>query len=164
MPFFCTPNVAAAHASFAADGTSAVIPYRNNDTITILSPTLDFSNVIGNVDVSYPLFGYIEDGWDFMTFDYFDQVVWVTDATYTGAASVLVTTTLTNTTMSGSLSLQKTILKSTCSCTVGALKMQPFSMETYQLEMRKSSLGDLVLMSRELKTIMSITITMTPRR
>jgi len=86
------------YASFAADGTSAIIPYRNNDTITIMSPILDFSNVIGNVDVSYPLSGYIEDGYDFMTFDYFDQGVWVTDATYTGASPGLVTTRLTNTT------------------------------------------------------------------
>jgi hypothetical protein len=73
-------------------------PYVNNDTITIMSPILDFSNVIGNVDVSYPLSGYIENGWDFMTFDYFDQGVWVTDVTYTGGFSGVVTTRVPNTT------------------------------------------------------------------
>jgi len=73
-------------------------PYINNDTITIMSPILDFSNVIGNVDVSYPLSGYIENGWDFMTFDYFDQGAWVNDATYTAGFSGVVDTRVPNTT------------------------------------------------------------------
>ena len=73
-------------------------PYVNNDTITIMSPILDLSSVIGNVDVAYPLSGNIENGWDFMTFDYFDQGVWVTDATYTGAYSGVVNTRVPNTT------------------------------------------------------------------
>jgi hypothetical protein len=81
------------YASFNLGST----PYPNNDTITIMSPILDFSNVIGNVDVEFIISGYIENGYDFMTFDYFDQGVWVTDATFTGVGPGIVTTRMANT-------------------------------------------------------------------
>jgi hypothetical protein len=60
-------------------------PYPNNSNITITSPTYNFTSTCSsNLTVSFPIVGRIENGFDFVYFQYFDGGVWVTQSTFTG--------------------------------------------------------------------------------
>lgn len=59
-------------------------PYPNSSFITITSPIIDVSDCNSGLTVSFPLSGRIENGWDFMRFQYFNAGVWNTLGTYTG--------------------------------------------------------------------------------
>jgi len=47
-------------------------PYNNSTVHTLISPTYDFSNCIGDITISFPIEGIIENGYDFLLFEYFD--------------------------------------------------------------------------------------------
>jgi len=73
-------------------------PYPNGSTVTITSPVYDLTDCIGLMTVSFPLFGVIENGYDFMYFEYFDGGVWNTTQTFTGFQNATFTyTTIPNT-------------------------------------------------------------------
>ena len=57
-------------------------PYPNSDTTTMTSPTY-YSN--GNIDINFTIEGIIEDGYDFMYFQYNMGNGWVTLESYTGS-------------------------------------------------------------------------------
>ena len=60
-------------------------PYSNNANITITSPVYDFTTTCGsNLTVSFPISGIIENGFDFLRFQYFNAGAWVTQASFTG--------------------------------------------------------------------------------
>lgn len=59
-------------------------PYPNGSTITMTSPIYSFTNCLSNLTVTFPINGRIENGFDFMTFQYFNAGVWTTLATHTG--------------------------------------------------------------------------------
>ena len=59
--------------------------YPNNSTITITSPTVPASLTCGmDLDIQFALEGEIENGYDFMFFEYYNGATWVTVDTYTG--------------------------------------------------------------------------------
>jgi hypothetical protein len=45
-------------------------PYPNSSIITMTSPVTSYTNCLSNLLVSFPLNGRIENGWDFMYFEY----------------------------------------------------------------------------------------------
>lgn len=60
-------------------------PYPNNANITITSPTYNFTSTCGsNLTVSFPITGRIENGFDFVYFQYFSGGSWITQSTFTG--------------------------------------------------------------------------------
>lgn len=59
-------------------------PYPNSSTVTITSPVYNFSNCSSNLTVSFPLSGRIENGFDFLRFQYWNGVSWVTQQSFTG--------------------------------------------------------------------------------
>ena len=59
-------------------------PYPNGSTITMTSPVYSFTNCLSNLTVTFPINGRIENGFDFMSFQYFNAGAWVTVATHTG--------------------------------------------------------------------------------
>lgn len=59
-------------------------PYPNSSTITMTSPVYSFTNCLANLTVTFPINGRIENGFDFMSFQYFNAGAWVTVATHTG--------------------------------------------------------------------------------
>ncbi len=59
-------------------------PYPNGSTITMTSPVYSFTNCLANLTVTFPINGVIENGYDFMSFQYFNAGAWVTVATHTG--------------------------------------------------------------------------------
>lgn len=59
-------------------------PYPNSSTITMTSPVYSFTNCLLNLTVTFPINGIIENGYDFMSFQYFNAGAWVTVATHTG--------------------------------------------------------------------------------
>tara|TARA_R110000803_G_scaffold158721_1_gene222948 strand:+ start:259 stop:1167 length:909 start_codon:yes stop_codon:yes gene_type:complete len=72
-------------------------PYFNNTTHTILSPVYDLTDIVGNVTISFPFSGIIENGWDYFHFDYLNGSVWVTEATYTGSQNLTHISVIPNT-------------------------------------------------------------------
>lgn len=73
-------------------------PYLNSSTITATSPVHDLSTISGNATINFPISGIIEDGWDYMYFDYFNGGVWVNDTVLTGLqVTTIVRTTIPNT-------------------------------------------------------------------
>ena len=63
-------------------GTTA---YPNSSVITITSPIYDLSACLGTMIVSFPLFGIIENTWDYMYFQYrIGAGAWVTVQFFTG--------------------------------------------------------------------------------
>ncbi len=59
-------------------------PYPNGSTITMTSPVYSFTNCLANLTVTFPINGRIENGFDFMSFQYFNAGAWVNVATHTG--------------------------------------------------------------------------------
>lgn len=59
-------------------------PYPNGSTITMTSPAYSFTNCLANLTVTFPINGRIENGFDFMSFQYFNAGAWVNVATHTG--------------------------------------------------------------------------------
>jgi hypothetical protein len=57
-------------------------PYPNNSNITIISPIYSFANCGSSLTISFPITGRIENGFDFVYFQYYDGV-WNTQATFT---------------------------------------------------------------------------------
>ena len=45
-------------------------PYPNSSTITMTSPVYSFTNCVGVLSLSFPIIGRIENGYDFMYFEY----------------------------------------------------------------------------------------------
>lgn len=73
-------------------------PYPNGSTITMTSPVYSFTNCLSNLTVTFPINGRIENGYDFMTFQYFNAGTWTTLATHTGVRNnVLYTYVIPNT-------------------------------------------------------------------
>lgn len=73
-------------------------PYLNSSTITATSPVYDLSTIIGGATVNFPISGIVEDGWDYMYFDYFDGGVWVSDTLLTGVQiTTIIRTEIPNT-------------------------------------------------------------------
>jgi hypothetical protein len=64
-------------------GTTA---YLNNANITITSPVYNLSTCAGLMNVSFPLFGQIENGYDYLRFQYrIGAGAWITIQSFTGA-------------------------------------------------------------------------------
>jgi hypothetical protein len=64
-------------------------PYPHNSTITITSPTYNFTSLCStSLKVSFPLKGLIEPSADYMYFQYWNGTSWVTQATFTGVISL----------------------------------------------------------------------------
>jgi len=60
-------------------------PYPNGANITITSPTMNLTNCLGVLTVSFPLTGIIENGWDFLRFQYqIGAGPWITVQSFTG--------------------------------------------------------------------------------
>lgn len=61
-------------------------PYPNSSTVTITSPIANHSALCGGttLNVSFPIEGKIENGFDFVYFEYYNAGAWVLKATYTG--------------------------------------------------------------------------------
>jgi len=60
-------------------------PYPNNSTVTITSPLYNLSNCGVSVVVSFPISGVVENGFDFMYFEYtINGSTWITVQTFTG--------------------------------------------------------------------------------
>lgn len=74
-------------------------PYPNNATVTITSPVYDLSNCGGVLTISFPLSGIIENGWDFLYFQYrIGAGAWITIQSFTGNQGATFTyTTIPNT-------------------------------------------------------------------
>lgn len=74
-------------------------PYPNNATITITSPVYDFTTTCASdITVSFPISGRIENGFDFLYFEYFNAGAWVNLGGFTGPISGTYTnTTIPNT-------------------------------------------------------------------
>ena len=69
-------------------------PYPNNATVTITSPVYDFTvSCSSDITISFPISGVIENGFDFLYFEYFNAGAWVNLGFFTGS----VTGTYTNT-------------------------------------------------------------------
>lgn len=73
-------------------------PYPNNTTITITSPIYNFTtSCSSNLTITFPISGVIEDGFDFMTFQYFNSGSWITKATFTGIQGSTLSYSIPNT-------------------------------------------------------------------
>lgn len=72
-------------------------PYFNNATITITSPIYSFTNCTTNLTVSFPISGKIENGFDFLSFQYFNGT-WITQSTFTGPQTLTPSYLIPNTT------------------------------------------------------------------
>lgn len=60
-------------------------PYPNNSNITLTSPVYDFTTTCSsNLTVSFPISGVIENGFDFLRFEYFNAGAWVIQSSFTG--------------------------------------------------------------------------------
>lgn len=59
-------------------------PYENNSTVTITSPVYNLSNCNSGLTVTFPLSGIIENNADYMYFQYFNGLSWITLGTFTG--------------------------------------------------------------------------------
>jgi hypothetical protein len=69
-------------------------PYLNSSTITATSPVYDLTTISGNATISFPISGIIENGWDYMYFDYFDGGAWVSDTVLTGLQTTNIVRTI----------------------------------------------------------------------
>ena len=69
-------------------------PYLNSSTITATSPVYDLTTISGNATISFPISGIIENGWDYMYFDYFDRGAWVSDTVLTGLQTTNIVRTI----------------------------------------------------------------------
>lgn len=68
------------------------VPYPNSATVTITSPVYNLSTCLGLMQVSFPLFGRIENGYDFMYFQYrIGAGAWVTVQSFTGNQNTTLT-------------------------------------------------------------------------
>lgn len=73
-------------------------PYPNNANITITSPNYNFSTSCGsNLTVSFPIVGRIENGFDFVYFQYFNGGSWITQSTFTGVRNLTPSYSIPNT-------------------------------------------------------------------
>jgi hypothetical protein len=67
-------------------------PYGNSANITITSPVYNLSTCLGLMQVSFPLFGRIENGYDFLYFQYrIGAGAWVTVQSFTGVQNQTLT-------------------------------------------------------------------------
>jgi len=73
-------------------------PYPNSSNITITSPVSSYTTCLTNIIVSFPLFGRIENGFDFMRFQRWNGASWITVASYTGVQNSTYSYSLPNTT------------------------------------------------------------------
>ena len=75
------------------------IPYPNSTTITMESPVYYFSDCATDITISFPIFGIVENGFDFFRFQYFDGGVWTTTLVLTGFQNInYINTVVPNTT------------------------------------------------------------------
>jgi hypothetical protein len=72
-------------------------PYPNSSNITITSPVASYTTCLTNITVSFPLAGRIENGFDFMRFQYWNGASWITVASYTGSQNATYSYSLPNT-------------------------------------------------------------------
>lgn len=72
-------------------------PYPNSSTITISSPIYSFTNCNTDITVNFPISGRIENNWDFLRFQYWNGVSWITQQSYTGNQNTLYSYILPNT-------------------------------------------------------------------
>lgn len=74
-------------------------PYPNSSTITMTSPVYSFTNCVGVLSLSFPISGYIENGWDYMYFEYSTNggTTWTTAVIHTGNRNNIYNYTLSNT-------------------------------------------------------------------
>lgn len=72
-------------------------PYFNNSTITITSPVYSLTNCASGLTVSFPISGRIENGFDIMSFQYFNAGSWITQSTFTGPQNVTLVYSMPNT-------------------------------------------------------------------
>lgn len=72
-------------------------PYPNSSNITITSPISSYTNCLTNITVTFPLSGRIENGFDFMRFQYWNGASWITVASYTGSQNSTYSYSLPNT-------------------------------------------------------------------
>lgn len=73
-------------------------PYPNSSTITLTSPLYNLTSCATNVNVSFPLSGVIENGWDVMRFQYtIDGVTWINVQNFTGNQNTLYSYNIPNT-------------------------------------------------------------------
>lgn len=74
-------------------------PYPNSATVLITSPITSYATCASALTVSFPLQGRIENGWDFLYFQYSVNggATWVNVATYTGIQNTTYTYTIPNT-------------------------------------------------------------------
>jgi len=83
------------YATFNIGGT----PYLNSTTHTMSSPTYNLTDCGNGIEVSFPISGLIQNGFDFFYFDYFDGGIWNNAVTYTGIQNLTyINTTIPNTT------------------------------------------------------------------
>lgn len=61
-------------------------PYPDSTTISMVSPTVSYSNCLSNLSISFPISGRIEYSWDFLYFDYSTNggSSWTNLGTFTG--------------------------------------------------------------------------------
>jgi len=69
-------------------------PYPNSATVTITSPVHDLTDCVSGLSISFYLSGIIENGYDFMYFEYFNGGTWTTVQTFTGVQNALFTYTI----------------------------------------------------------------------
>lgn len=63
-------------------------PYPNNSTVTITSPSYNFTaSCASNITISFPISGRIENGFDFLYLEYFNAGSWVNLGGFTGFVS-----------------------------------------------------------------------------
>jgi hypothetical protein len=68
------------------------VPYPNSASVTITSPVYNLSTCLGLMQVSFPLFGRIENGYDFLYFQYrIGAGAWVTVQSFTGTQNATFT-------------------------------------------------------------------------
>jgi hypothetical protein len=68
------------------------VSYLNSSNITITSPVYSLSNCLGIMQVSFPLFGQVESGYDFLRFQYrIGSGSWVTVQSFTGVQNATFT-------------------------------------------------------------------------
>jgi hypothetical protein len=77
--------------NYATTNQNAVA-YPNSSNITITSPVYNLSTCLGLMQVSFPLFGQIENGYDFLRFQYrIGAGAWVTVQSFTGTQNATFT-------------------------------------------------------------------------
>lgn len=86
-------------AEYYATTNIGTTPYPNNSNIAITSPVYDLTTCLSGLTVSFPLQGIVENGYDFLRFQYrIGAGPWITVQSFTGTQNItLAYTTVPNT-------------------------------------------------------------------